>query len=167
MRLVSLYDSGQRDQRSMTTFVRGRYTGREESQIGGFDHCETGILMLNWPQREWHYFSLKSTLVFQGALTGLLAGFAISLWVGIGAQLYPPLPERTLPLSLETHGCNITHNGSAWISTTEMPFSTSAFQIHNVERYEVSCYVVMLCVTSRGLQLFCFCFLSSYKTAFS
>ncbi|XP_041526607.1 sodium-coupled monocarboxylate transporter 1 [Microtus oregoni] len=69
-----------------------------------------------------------------GAFAGLLAGFAISLWVGIGAQLYPPLPERTLPLSLEVHGCNITHNGSDWISTTEMPFSTSAFQIHNVER---------------------------------
>ncbi|XP_038170958.1 sodium-coupled monocarboxylate transporter 1 [Arvicola amphibius] len=69
-----------------------------------------------------------------GAFAGLLAGFAVSLWVGIGAQLYPPLPERTLPLSLEVHGCNITHNGSDWISTTEMPFSTSAFQIHNVER---------------------------------
>ncbi|XP_057614045.1 sodium-coupled monocarboxylate transporter 1 [Chionomys nivalis] len=69
-----------------------------------------------------------------GAFTGLLAGFAVSLWVGIGAQLYPPLPERTLPLSLEVHGCNITHNGSDWIPTTEMPFSTSAFQIHNVER---------------------------------
>lgn len=69
-----------------------------------------------------------------GALTGLLAGFAISLWVGIGAQLYPPLPERTLPLPLETYGCNITHNGSDWMSTTEMPFSTSAFQIHNAER---------------------------------
>ncbi|XP_005068044.1 sodium-coupled monocarboxylate transporter 1 [Mesocricetus auratus] len=69
-----------------------------------------------------------------GALAGLLAGFAISLWVGIGAQLYPPLPERTLPLSLEIHGCNSTRNVSDWISTTEMPFSTSAFQIHNVER---------------------------------
>lgn len=69
-----------------------------------------------------------------GALAGLLAGFAISLWVGIGAQLYPPLPERTLPLPLETYGCNSTHNGSDWMSTTEMPFSTSAFQIHNVER---------------------------------
>ncbi|XP_055483911.1 sodium-coupled monocarboxylate transporter 1 [Psammomys obesus] len=69
-----------------------------------------------------------------GAFAGLLAGFVFSLWVGIGAQLYPPLPERTLPLSLDTHGCNSTHNGSDWMSTTEMPFSTSAFQIHNVER---------------------------------
>ncbi|KAK7813684.1 hypothetical protein U0070_001390 [Myodes glareolus] len=82
-------------------------------------------------------FSLGMLVPFAnstGAFVGLLAGFAVSLWVGIGAQLYPPLPERTLPLSLEVHGCNITHNGSDWISTTEMPFSTSAFQIHNVER---------------------------------
>lgn len=70
----------------------------------------------------------------QGALVGLLAGFAISLWVGIGAQLYPPLPERTMPLSLETYGCNSTYNGTNWMTTTEMPFSTSAFQVHNIER---------------------------------
>uniref|UniRef100_A0A8C3YNN6 Sodium-coupled monocarboxylate transporter 1 n=1 Tax=Catagonus wagneri TaxID=51154 RepID=A0A8C3YNN6_9CETA len=69
-----------------------------------------------------------------GALVGLLAGFALSLWVGIGAQLYPPLPERTMPLSLETHGCNVTYNGTNWMTTTEMPFSTSAFQVHNIER---------------------------------
>nr|XP_010961120.1 PREDICTED: sodium-coupled monocarboxylate transporter 1 [Camelus bactrianus] len=69
-----------------------------------------------------------------GALVGLLAGFAITLWVGIGAQLYPPLPERTMPLRLETYGCNSTYNGTNWMTTTEMPFSTSAFQVHNIER---------------------------------
>ncbi|KAK2506998.1 hypothetical protein MC885_005182 [Smutsia gigantea] len=69
-----------------------------------------------------------------GAIAGLLAGFAVSLWVGIGAQLYPPLPERTMPLILETHGCNSTYNGTNWMTTTEMPFSTSAFQVYNVER---------------------------------
>ncbi|XP_004418075.1 PREDICTED: sodium-coupled monocarboxylate transporter 1 [Ceratotherium simum simum] len=69
-----------------------------------------------------------------GALAGLLTGFAVSLWVGIGSQLYPPLPERTMPLSLETHGCNSTYNGTNWMTTTEMPLSTSAFQVHNVER---------------------------------
>ncbi|XP_007165878.1 sodium-coupled monocarboxylate transporter 1 [Balaenoptera acutorostrata] len=69
-----------------------------------------------------------------GALVGLLAGFAISLWVGIGAQLYPPLPERTMPLSLETYGCNSTYNGTDWMTTTEMPSSTSAFQVYNIER---------------------------------
>ncbi|XP_001373100.2 sodium-coupled monocarboxylate transporter 1-like [Monodelphis domestica] len=73
-----------------------------------------------------------------GAFVGLFAGFAVSLWVGIGAQLYPPLPERTLPLSLVTDGCNTTSLAPPgnWTTatTTEMPFSTSAFQIHNVER---------------------------------
>ncbi|GAB1295478.1 Sodium-coupled monocarboxylate transporter 1 [Apodemus speciosus] len=82
-----------------------------------------------------------------GALAGLLAGFAISLWVGIGAQLYPPLPERTLPLPLETHGCNSTHNGSDWMSTTEMPFSTSAFQIHNVERDSTDGQLVFIIIS--------------------
>ncbi|XP_076967882.1 sodium-coupled monocarboxylate transporter 1 [Tamandua tetradactyla] len=69
-----------------------------------------------------------------GALVGLMAGFAVSLWVGIGAQLYPPLPERTLPLKLETYGCNSTYNGTNVMTTTEIPFSTSAFSIHNTER---------------------------------
>ncbi|XP_012878541.1 PREDICTED: sodium-coupled monocarboxylate transporter 1 isoform X2 [Dipodomys ordii] len=69
-----------------------------------------------------------------GALSGLLAGFAMSLWVGIGAQLYPPLPERTMPLSLETYGCNSTYNGTDLMTTTEMPFYTSAFEIRNIER---------------------------------
>lgn len=80
-------------------------------------------------------FFLRSTPVLQGALVGLLAGFTISLWVGIGAQLYPPLPERTMPLSLETYGCNSTYNGTDWMTTTEVPFSTSAFQVYNIERY--------------------------------
>nr|XP_004650273.1 sodium-coupled monocarboxylate transporter 1 [Jaculus jaculus] len=82
-------------------------------------------------------FSLGILVPFansKGALVGLLAGFVISLWVGIGAQLYPPLPERTMPLPLETYGCNSTYNGTNLMTTTEMPFSTSAFQIHNVER---------------------------------
>lgn len=69
-----------------------------------------------------------------GALAGLLAGFVVSLWVGIGAQLYPPLPERTMPLSLETYGCNSTYNVTNWVTTTEMPFSTSAFQLYGAER---------------------------------
>ncbi|XP_075863195.1 sodium-coupled monocarboxylate transporter 1 [Microcebus murinus] len=69
-----------------------------------------------------------------GTFVGLIAGFAISLWVGIGAQLYPPLPERTMPLHLETYGCNSSYNGMNLTTATEMPFSTSAFQIHNVER---------------------------------
>ncbi|XP_063073284.1 sodium-coupled monocarboxylate transporter 1-like isoform X2 [Engraulis encrasicolus] len=43
-----------------------------------------------------------------GALCGLLCGLVLSLWVGIGAQLYPPLPSMSRPLVLATHGCNAT-----------------------------------------------------------
>lgn len=64
-----------------------------------------------------------------------MAGFATSLWVGIGAQMYPPLPERTLPLQLDIQGCNSTYNETNLMTTTEMPFTTSVFQIHNVQRY--------------------------------
>ncbi|XP_074082786.1 sodium-coupled monocarboxylate transporter 1-like [Macrotis lagotis] len=71
-----------------------------------------------------------------GAFVGLVAGFIISLWVGIGAQLYPPLPERTLPLRLDTYGCNMTNLDSQgnWTTTTEMPFSASTLQMRDVER---------------------------------
>ncbi|XP_031439237.2 sodium-coupled monocarboxylate transporter 1 [Clupea harengus] len=43
-----------------------------------------------------------------GGLTGLVCGLALSLWVGIGAHLYPPLPAMSRPLPLTTHGCNVT-----------------------------------------------------------
>ncbi|NXE76228.1 SC5A8 protein, partial [Cochlearius cochlearius] len=56
-----------------------------------------------------------------GALVGLVSGFVISLWVGIGSQIYPPLPERTKPLYLSTAGCNIS---SANLTLTESPLTT-------------------------------------------
>ncbi|NWH65472.1 SC5A8 protein, partial [Geococcyx californianus] len=43
-----------------------------------------------------------------GAFMGLVSGFVISLWVGIGSQIYPPLPEMTRPLYRSTAGCNIS-----------------------------------------------------------
>ncbi|XP_036616694.1 LOW QUALITY PROTEIN: sodium-coupled monocarboxylate transporter 1-like [Trichosurus vulpecula] len=81
-----------------------------------------------------------------GAFAGLAAGSVISLWIGIGAQLYPPLPERTLPLSLITNSCNITdfHHQGNWNTTTETPFSTSTFQVHDAERTPLmdNCYSI-------------------------
>ncbi|XP_074082785.1 sodium-coupled monocarboxylate transporter 1-like [Macrotis lagotis] len=70
-----------------------------------------------------------------GAFVGLTTGFAIALWVGIGAQLYPPLPERSLALSLNTDGCNLTsfHLKGNW-TTTKGTFSPNAFQDHSAER---------------------------------
>ncbi|NXU89281.1 SC5A8 protein, partial [Xiphorhynchus elegans] len=55
-----------------------------------------------------------------GAFVGLISGFVVSLWVGIGSQIYPPLPERTKPLYLSTAGCNISSGNL----TTEIPLTT-------------------------------------------
>ncbi|XP_010211212.1 PREDICTED: LOW QUALITY PROTEIN: sodium-coupled monocarboxylate transporter 1 [Tinamus guttatus] len=58
-----------------------------------------------------------------GAFVGLISGFIITLWVGIGAQTYPPLPTRTNPLTLSTAMCNIS-NFSALTSPTGTPLTT-------------------------------------------
>ncbi|KAJ0012511.1 hypothetical protein NQD34_016845, partial [Periophthalmus magnuspinnatus] len=44
----------------------------------------------------------------KGALSGLVIGFALSLWFSIGSHIYPPPPELTHPLPLTTSGCNFT-----------------------------------------------------------
>ncbi|KAL3048422.1 hypothetical protein OYC64_007071 [Pagothenia borchgrevinki] len=54
----------------------------------------------------------------KGALSGLVSGLVVSLWVGIGAQIYPPPPEMSRPLSLTTEGCNFSTTGRFnWTST--------------------------------------------------
>ncbi|KAM6092857.1 sodium-coupled monocarboxylate transporter 1 [Theristicus caerulescens] len=65
-----------------------------------------------------------------GAFVGLVSGFVISLWVGIGAQIYPPLPERTKPLYLSTAGCNISSEN---LTSTEIPLTT-VFSAPTAER---------------------------------
>ncbi|XP_036426974.1 sodium-coupled monocarboxylate transporter 1 [Colossoma macropomum] len=55
-----------------------------------------------------------------GGLAGLIIGLALTLWVGIGAQVYPPLPAKTRPLFLTVDGCvsdmNITTTVATWSS---------------------------------------------------
>uniref|UniRef100_A0A7N6AQE9 Solute carrier family 5 member 8 n=1 Tax=Anabas testudineus TaxID=64144 RepID=A0A7N6AQE9_ANATE len=54
----------------------------------------------------------------KGAVTGLISGLIVSLWVSTGARLYPPSPEMTRPLALMTEGCNFTTAESLnWTST--------------------------------------------------
>ncbi|NXS42933.1 SC5A8 protein, partial [Balaeniceps rex] len=65
-----------------------------------------------------------------GAFVGLVSGFVISLWVGIGSQIYPALPERTKPLYLSTAGCNIS---SGNLTSTENPLTT-VFNTPTAER---------------------------------
>ncbi|XP_070612022.1 sodium-coupled monocarboxylate transporter 1-like [Erythrolamprus reginae] len=57
-----------------------------------------------------------------GAFIGLIFGFVFTLWIGIGAQIYKPLPERTLPLNFTITGCNISS------------LSTEVYDIGNIDR---------------------------------
>lgn len=54
----------------------------------------------------------------QGGLTGMIVGLALTLWVGIGGQIYPPLAEKTRPLPLTTVNC------SSNVNATEAPWTT-------------------------------------------
>lgn len=56
-----------------------------------------------------------------GGLTGMVVGLALTLWVGIGGQLYPPLAEKIRPLPLTTVNCSSSANA------TEAPWTTPAF----------------------------------------
>ncbi|KAM4676278.1 sodium-coupled monocarboxylate transporter 1-like [Discoglossus pictus] len=71
-----------------------------------------------------------------GAIGGLLFGFVITLWAGIGAQIYPPLPDRSRPLPLSTSGCNFSTIEGNWTATTEMTLTmvTTLMQPQDSER---------------------------------
>ncbi|XP_064199282.1 sodium-coupled monocarboxylate transporter 1-like [Anguilla rostrata] len=66
-----------------------------------------------------------------GGLAGLLSGLVLSLWVGIGAQVYPPQPESSRPLNLTTAGCNFNLTGDGMNLTmglTPLPPITTILQ---------------------------------------
>uniref|UniRef100_A0A8C5FMP9 Solute carrier family 5 member 8 n=1 Tax=Gadus morhua TaxID=8049 RepID=A0A8C5FMP9_GADMO len=57
----------------------------------------------------------------KGAVLGLLSGLVVALWVGIGAQIYPPPAAMSRPLDLSTAGCNFSTGFSNWSSTALRP----------------------------------------------
>ncbi|XP_006628447.2 sodium-coupled monocarboxylate transporter 1 isoform X1 [Lepisosteus oculatus] len=71
-----------------------------------------------------------------GGLTGLITSLVLTLWVGIGAQIYPPLPEKTLPLSLSTDGCfsNLTQHLNGSTTTPWSIGGTPTAASYSVER---------------------------------
>ncbi|XP_078054931.1 sodium/iodide cotransporter-like [Mustelus asterias] len=77
----------------------------------------------------------------KGAFSGVVAGFAISLWVSVGGILYPPSPQRmgTLPLSTDSchllHHPNVTANGSVWLVEAETLTSESKQRASIVENF--------------------------------
>ncbi|XP_043931973.1 sodium-coupled monocarboxylate transporter 1-like [Protopterus annectens] len=71
-----------------------------------------------------------------GALTGFLGGLIITLWVGIGGQLYPPPQHKTRPLPLSTAGCvfNITHTQAPVTNTAWTTWGTPSSQKYAIEK---------------------------------
>ncbi|XP_053723681.1 sodium-coupled monocarboxylate transporter 1 [Synchiropus splendidus] len=53
-----------------------------------------------------------------GGLSGMIIGLALTLWVGIGGQLYPPTSDKTNPLEVKTTGC---YNSTSQDFTTPAP----------------------------------------------
>ena len=39
-------------------------------------------------------------------------GLVLTLWVGIGGQIYPPTDDKTLPLEVTTVGCDSSFNST-------------------------------------------------------
>ncbi|XP_047439863.1 sodium-coupled monocarboxylate transporter 1 [Mugil cephalus] len=56
-----------------------------------------------------------------GGLVGLAVGLVLTLWVGIGSQIYPPTSESTDPLEVSIEGCNRT---TGLNYTTAAPWTT-------------------------------------------
>ncbi|CAJ1050269.1 sodium-coupled monocarboxylate transporter 1-like [Xyrichtys novacula] len=59
-----------------------------------------------------------------GGLVGMIIGLVLTLWVGIGGQIYPPTTDKTLPLPLTTVGCNYTTGQSTTIPPWLSPAPT-------------------------------------------
>ncbi|XP_078480269.1 sodium-coupled monocarboxylate transporter 1-like [Lampetra planeri] len=57
-----------------------------------------------------------------GGLVGMIIGLVLTLWVGIGSQIYPATPEKTNPLPVSTAGCNSTLSQN--YTTTTAPWTT-------------------------------------------
>uniref|UniRef100_G1KLR1 Solute carrier family 5 member 8 n=1 Tax=Anolis carolinensis TaxID=28377 RepID=G1KLR1_ANOCA len=73
-------------------------------------------------------FSLGMLMPFgnaKGAFSGLVCGFSLVLWIGVGSHTYPPPSYRTLPLPLSTRGCRTINGTLAPQVTTSMPLSTT------------------------------------------
>lgn len=61
--------------------------------------------------------------ILQGGLLGMIIGLVLTLWVGIGGQLYPPTDEKTNPLPLSTIDC--VHNYTTLAPSTSPVTLTS------------------------------------------
>lgn len=72
----------------------------------------------------------------KGAISGLVSGLAMSLWVCVGALVYPPPPEMRRPLSLSTVGCNFTIMAHFNWTSTAVPTALSSITAASAQSTE-------------------------------
>ncbi|KAJ6656399.1 hypothetical protein lerEdw1_003902 [Lerista edwardsae] len=116
-------------------FVAGTYSGTLRSIVWRNMHCHGGSVLHDvWHFIFLHrlhcYFALLQIAISifgmisgpflgifalgvllssanaKGALSGLIGGLIITIWLGVGSLMYPPPPHRTMPLHLSTAGCH-------------------------------------------------------------
>ncbi|XP_040059071.2 sodium-coupled monocarboxylate transporter 1 [Gasterosteus aculeatus] len=58
-----------------------------------------------------------------GGLVGMTLGLLLTLWVGIGGQIFPPTADMTIPLNISIAGCNNTMGQNY---TTSAPWTSAA-----------------------------------------
>jgi len=84
---------------------------------------------------------------WQGAYVGITTGLILTLWVGIGAQIYRPPILGHIPPPMNTTGCpykNVSLNNTDWFtSTSQLPelsstdnFASSTVSVEHRYEYE-------------------------------
>uniref|UniRef100_A0A4W3JZV3 Sodium-coupled monocarboxylate transporter 1 n=1 Tax=Callorhinchus milii TaxID=7868 RepID=A0A4W3JZV3_CALMI len=103
----------------------------------------------------------------KGALVGMFVGLALSLWLGIGAQIYPPVTRFARQLNISSIGClqpNATIstpvNGSSLVTTTIASEAQEGISSIMKNFYSLSfmyyCLIGCLCTILVGLMVsFC------------
>uniref|UniRef100_A0A672ZFR2 Solute carrier family 5 member 8, like n=1 Tax=Sphaeramia orbicularis TaxID=375764 RepID=A0A672ZFR2_9TELE len=77
--------------------------------FGGLCIGMAGVASLMGSVLQLHIWQMWISLFpSQGGLIGMIIGLVLTLWVGIGAQIYPPTAEKTNPLPLSIENCNRT-----------------------------------------------------------
>lgn len=108
-------------------FLLGMFFRTANSKVSNSKRTTYDILFIFYQQactftRYVTYVASHCLLILtgQGGVAGLLTGFIITVWVGVGAQIYPQTADKTNLLPLSTINCkNTTGDG---YNTTAPPW---------------------------------------------
>uniref|UniRef100_A0A8C5HS10 Sodium-coupled monocarboxylate transporter 1-like n=1 Tax=Gouania willdenowi TaxID=441366 RepID=A0A8C5HS10_GOUWI len=108
-------------------FVAAAYSGTL-STVSSSINALVAVTMEDLIAPVFKHLTQKQTSWLNMGLVGMVVGLVLTLWVGIGAQVYPPTAEKTNPLPVSTAGCNNTMGedyttATPWTSPVTLPTS--------------------------------------------